>query len=106
MFVITNFILWLSKLLHWDTSQEINPPSMPPTPIQPSTVLSFVDAHHAYHSVRVLCDELGATLDQKNKICGMVYQESRFLKGAIGKPNQNGTIDYGIAQFNNGSIRN
>lgn len=65
----------------------------------------FSNPKAAYHSTRVICDEMGATIDQKNRICGIVYQESEFKKGAIGKPNKNGTIDYGIAQFNNGSIR-
>lgn len=85
-------------------------PIQPPAPISPNKpnmpeVLQWDTPKAAYHSTRVLCDEMGATYEQKNRICGMVYQESRFLKGAIGKPNKNGTRDYGIAQFNNGTLR-
>lgn len=56
----------------------------------------------AYHNTRVLCDLAGMTLERKNLMCQCIYQESEFKIGAIGKPNSNGTLDFGICQFNNG----
>lgn len=64
--------------------------------------LSYDTPKQAWHAVRVTCDNAGMTLDEKNELCACIYQESGFKKGAIGKPNNNGTVDYGICQFNNG----
>lgn len=65
-------------------------------------VLLWATPKQAWHSVRVLCDETGLTYDQKNEVCYTIYRESEFHIGAIGKPNKNGTRDYGICQFNDG----
>lgn len=53
---------------------------------------------HSWHSVRVLCDEMGLTFEEKNLICACVYQESRFLNSAVGK--NKGSTDWGIVQVN------
>ena len=74
-------------------------------PVTAKETLVWGTPKAAYHSYRVLCDELGATFKQKEDLCAMVYQESEFKKGAIGKPNKNGTIDYGLCQFNNGTLK-
>lgn len=55
---------------------------------------------NARHSVRVICDEEGLTWEQKNTLCATVGAESGWRPGAIGKPNVDGTRDYGIAQIN------
>ena len=64
---------------------------------------------HNWHNVRVLCDFLGLTLDEKNLICACIYQESQFYNYlSSGSPLThanvvNGevtSIDYGIAQIN------
>ncbi len=57
---------------------------------------------NARHSVRVLCDEMGLTVYGKNIITACIQQESNFNPHVMGKPNHDGTIDYGICQFNNG----
>lgn len=54
------------------------------------------------HSVRVMCDEAGLSLAAKNIITACIQQESQFNTKAIGQPNRNGTIDYGLCQYNNG----
>lgn len=64
--------------------------------------LDFSTQKAAYHSTRVIADEMGLSLNEKNDFCAVIYQESRFRKGAVGKPNKNGTIDYGLCQFNDG----
>ena len=61
---------------------------------------------HNWHNVRVICDNAGLTLEQKNILCACVYQESRFMTNP--KPNQNKdpqtgkvwSTDYGIVQVN------
>ena len=54
------------------------------------------------HSIRVICDEMGLTVADKNLICACIQQESGFKPLAIGPKNKNGTTDYGLAQFNDG----
>lgn len=70
--------------------------------IMPKETYLWDTPAHARHSVRVLCDEASMSVAQKNILCACVQQESQFNPKAIGKPNTNGTIDYGICQFNNG----
>jgi hypothetical protein len=64
----------------------------------------FDTQKHAYHSVRVLCDEAGLSVDEKNLICACIYQESQFLNCAKGqnrnKQGQVTSTDYGICQIN------
>lgn len=74
---------------------------MDPTTLYPD----WNTPEHAYHNTRVIADQMGMTLEQKNQLCECIYQESGFHIGAIGKPNHNGTIDYGLCQYNNGKIR-
>jgi hypothetical protein len=57
---------------------------------------------HVRHSVRLICDEEGLSLEAKNIITACIQQESQFNPKAIGKPNKDGTIDYGLCQYNNG----
>jgi hypothetical protein len=62
--------------------------------------MNFDTPQEAYHSVRVMCDNAGLTVKMKNDICATIYQESGFKKNAIGKPNANGSRDWGICQHN------
>lgn len=57
------------------------------------------------HNVRVLCDLAGLNLHDKDVITACIEQESDFWPGAIGKPNFDGTRDWGIAQYNDGKLR-
>lgn len=62
-----------------------------------------------FHNVRVLCDLLGLTIDEKNLICACIYQESQFFNY---KPNGQpvthenyvkgvlASTDWGICQIN------
>ena len=54
----------------------------------------------ARHSVRVIADEEGLTVEQKDTMCATIGAESGWRPGAVGKPNSNGTRDYGIVQVN------
>lgn len=65
-------------------------------------VLLWDTQKQAWHSVRVMCDKMGLTYDQKNEICYTIWGESEFKIKVVGKPNKNGTRDYGICQFNDG----
>lgn len=92
------------------------PPKPTPSPqVAPKPVsgakLDFSTAKSAYHSTRVLCDEYGLTLSEKNVICACIYQESNFLNyRAPGKPTKfenkdekTGHVwstDWGIVQIN------
>ncbi len=60
----------------------------------------WITSEQARHSVRVICDEEGLTTEEKNTLCATVGGESEWMPGAIGKPNSDGTRDYGICQVN------
>lgn len=58
---------------------------------------------NARHSVRVICDEMGLTLAEKNVITACIQQESNFNNKAIGRNMKNGKLlstDWGIVQIN------
>lgn len=69
-----------------------------PTPVK----LDWKDKLAVRHSIRVMCDEAGLSVKDKNIICACIQQESGFDPRAIGKKNKDGTTDYGLCQFNTG----
>ena len=91
----------LSPLIH---------PLMPKPIINPDVLRSNWDSQqNNFHNVRVLCDLAGLTLEEKDKICACIYQESQFWNYLpSGQPVENhnrlnGRIvstDWGIAQIN------
>ncbi len=76
--------------------------TLPPT----STELKWDTRGNCSHSVRVLCDEAGLTVHEKNLIWACIRQESDFLTDPV--PNENrdsktGQVwsrDFGIVQIN------
>lgn len=61
------------------------------------------NAINARHSVRVICDEMGLSLYEKNLITACIQQESNFNNNAIGRNVRDGTVvstDWGICQIN------
>lgn len=102
LFKISRTMPLEAPILPQETSTQQNEVNVP---IHTKETLIWDTPKQAYHSYRVLCDELGATFEQKEKLCAMVYQESEFKRGVVGKLNKNGTRDYGLCQFNNGTIK-
>lgn len=81
--------------------QPVTPPEStlpPPNPVPPPQGLLWATPRQAWHSVRVLCDELGLGYQEKNLICACIFQESRFSNKAVGK--NPGSTDWGIVQVN------
>lgn len=84
------------------------PPVAPELPVQASSDPDSIKypwdtPQHNYHNSRVLCDQAGLTLEEKNTICACLYQESRFDNGATHANVLNGKVvstDWGIAQVN------
>jgi hypothetical protein len=66
--------------------------------------MSFNTPVKACHSVRVMCDAAGLSLEMKNDICATIYQESGFNWRIPGKINNNGSRDWGLCQYNDGSL--
>lgn len=56
----------------------------------------------ARHSARVIMDEYGLRWAEKDLLCACIMQESGFKQSAVGKPNSNGTRDWGLCQYNDG----
>ena len=71
---------------------EVLPPPAPPK-------YDWSTPEAARHSVRVICDEEGLSVDMKNKLTETVKCESAFNPKATNK-NNDGSADFGIAQFN------
>jgi hypothetical protein len=89
----------------WQTQTPEPAPTPTPAPIAPPEAKydwSMPDA--ARHSVRVICDEEGLTLDQKDTMCATIGAESGWKPGAINyNRNKDGSLastDYGICQWN------
>lgn len=111
------------KIGPWNEENEVtrdftdDPPPPPPEPVLPTTapILTWGTQKEAYHSTRVVCDEMGLPLQKtvlvngrwyfpKDIICACIYQESRFLNTAVGKnKDKNGNLlstDWGLVQVN------
>lgn len=93
---------------------EPEPPPPPPPPlVHPLLPYDWSTPEAAKHSARLICDEEGLPLEHntevdgkyyqlKDILCACIMQESGFHPLAIGKPNKNGTQDFGLCQYNNG----
>lgn len=79
----------------------VEPLSPKPTPM-PETLLWDTVAN-IRHSVRVICDQEGLTVKQKNELCATVQAESGFKLTAKLENKKNGktwSTDWGLAQIN------
>lgn len=89
-----------------DEMEYIPLPEPQNSPIEPVPALMQWDTpQHAFHSVRVLCDEADLTIDEKNLICACIYQESQFKNTAknANRSKITGAIlstDWGLCQVN------
>jgi hypothetical protein len=88
-------------------SPVINPPEpiQPPIEIKPAPPEPYMwdTTANSRHSVRVICDEMGLTLTEKNIITACIQQESNFNNKAIGRNMKDGNLlstDWGICQIN------
>lgn len=101
------FLQFISFLEKFAPQKPMPPPPSPIVPQQPPApeTLSFDTPAHAWHAVRVLCDNAGLTYDAKNVICACIYQESRFNNKAVNHNINSQTriitsSDFGICQIN------
>jgi hypothetical protein len=84
------------------------PPPAPPTPPPPLTTpptskYDWAGPTAVRHSVRVICDEEGLTVEQKNTMCATIGGESEYNPNAINYNRINGKLystDYGLCQWN------
>lgn len=81
------------------------PPTMPPhATLPPETTYLWDSPANARHSIRVICDELGLTVFEKNLITACIQQESGFKNTAIGQNRDKAgkllSTDWGICQIN------
>jgi len=105
--IISTVFAWIYVRKNMPTP---TPPPQPPPPQPPPEVhddsepLLWTTQKQAWHSVRVICDRLGLSYEDKNLICACIYQESRFFNTAINRnKNKKGEVtstDWGICQIN------
>lgn len=127
MRLLDRFIEWVDDLIaairqSYQTQYDDRPPTTPPqapkppveAPLPPKDPNMYpgIDKlyedwntqKHAYHNVRVVCDRLGLTLEQKNILCACVWQESTFKNSAMNKnKDKTGKVlstDFGLFQVN------
>lgn len=77
-------------------------PQPPTQPITPSRY-DWDTPTLARHSVRVICDEEGLTVEQKDTMCATIGAESGWKTSAVNYNKKNGKVvstDYGICQWN------
>lgn len=105
---------WISRFIQWLNGPRITPvPDVPEEPIKPveppkpfpvKPKYDWSTRATARHSVRVICDEEGLTVAQKNELCATVACESNFrTKITNQNKRKDGTVastDWGIAQIN------
>lgn len=111
--MLNRLMTWLAKVLKWDVTPKdfTELPYLPDTSTDGGNILVpkpenspvaetllWNTPQHAFHSTRVVCDEIGLSYPQKNILCACVFQESRFSNKAVGK-NAHST-DWGIVQIN------
>lgn len=99
------------QIIVLDHTMTPNPTPIPPTPVTPPTApISTSQAYDwstpeaARHSVRVICDEEGLTVPQKNLLSQVIHCESGYNPNIVHPNLSNGKVfstDYGIAQWNN-----
>lgn len=110
---------WFQKLVavfnsfleNWDRNvpseqQPMNTPDTPPeapiAPVEPPKYL-WDTTEHARHSVRLICDEEGLSVKEKNDLSATIHCESNYNPKCIHKNLVNGkvqTTDFGICQVN------
>lgn len=95
-----------------DTTQTlVTPPQAPKPPATPLPPPGTAPAPYlwdtpknARHSVRVICDEQGLSVTEKNLICAVIQGESEFYNTALNaNKNSKGVVtstDWGICQIN------
>ncbi|MCR4311328.1 MAG: transglycosylase SLT domain-containing protein [Candidatus Taylorbacteria bacterium] len=90
----------------YDNTPPIIPsePKISPETNETSEPYKWDNYDSSRHSVRVICDEMGLTLAEKNLIAACIMQESQFNNNAIGRnKDKDGRVlstDWGICQIN------
>ncbi len=75
-----------------------------PKPGEPKAPFLWSTPQLARHSVRLICDEEGLTVEQKNTMTATIGGESGWDVNAVNKNMKDGkvtSVDYGICQWNN-----
>jgi len=79
------------------------PPELPPVVSDPPPKYNWLTPSAARHSVRVICDEEGLTVAQKNLISSVINCESGYRFNATNENKKDGKVlstDWGICQIN------
>ena len=100
---------WASQFLFSFKARQTPPPA-PPLPkvtettpravLNPQAPYDWSSPAAARHSCRVIMDEYNLRWSEKDLLCAVIQGESGFDIHAVGKPNYDGSQDYGIVQMN------
>lgn len=86
-----------------DTPPAVVVPSPTPPIASPDTLEPWTDPISCRHNVRVICDQEGLTVKQKNDLSATVHCESNYNPACIHPNLVSGKVtstDYGICQIN------
>lgn len=107
--LVAGLVWWAMRQYHvgpyMDEMEHIPLPEPQKTPVATPPRLLWDTPQHAYHSVRVLCDEAELTVEEKNLICACIFQESAFMNTARNENRNTATgevmsTDWGLCQVN------
>ncbi len=113
---------WFTRLENWiedflvnvyhdpiETNAKTLPMNQEPIAVQPPVTTAPAPKYlwdtviDARYSVRLIADEEGLTVAEKNLICACIQQESNFKNTAVGRNYKDGKLlstDWGIVQVN------
>ena len=104
-----NFLKYLLTILYnywmrppWYIAPKVEPNPLEPSPVPeptPQPKYKWDTKENVRHSIRVICDEEGLSVAEKNLICAVIQAESGFDTKAV-NVNSNGTKDLGLIQAN------
>jgi len=103
---IYNPVTSLDNETHIDIVPEAQNSPIEPVPTPEPIVPKYLwdTPENTRHSVRVICDESGLTVQEKNLICAVIKAESGFYNTAVNyNKNSKGVVtstDWGICQIN------
>ncbi len=92
------FRAFLSPQQAQETINQLKPILMPDA-VAPEPKYKWAFPSDARKSVRIICDEMGLSVADKNLLCQVIHCESGFRTDAVNH-NKDGTTDFGIIQAN------
>jgi len=108
---IKNILLWIQEQITslkknnvYKPLSEVLPtiinPVTPTVPVVETLPLKWDNVANVRHSCRVIMDRQNLSVKEKDLLCAVIMAESGMNPRAVGKPNYDGSRDWGLVQIN------